>query len=45
MARLDDYSVVLGMELLKQAKMLVIPHLGGIQVLHERDAGWVPAVE
>lgn len=37
--RLDDYDAVLGMELLHARWLL--PYLEGVQVLHEKAAGWI----
>lgn len=44
-ARMDDYEVVLGMELLRRVKASVVPHLEGVQVLHEKAAGWIPDIQ
>lgn len=38
-ARLDDYDVVLGIELLRRVMVSVVPHLEGVQVLHEKAVG------
>lgn len=40
--RLDDYDVILVLEILKTAKIVVFPHLKGLYIFYENTPGFVP---